>query len=313
MNEVTDLNEIIPYADLDSAWKEILRKYFKDFVELCWPAIFDKIEWSKGYDFLEQEFHAILQKEEIGKRITDKLVRVWRKDGVEAWVLLQIEIQGSRKSNFSERVYIYRYRIFDLYKRDIATLAILIDGDIHWRPNHYENNFWGTRLRLEYPILKILDFRTRKAELEASQNPFSIAILAQLAAIETSKSQETRLLSKYSLTKQLYLRNWEKEAILDLLRFFDEIMTLSESFLIQCNKQVEELEKELNMVYMTPSERLWLKQGESTFLTELLEYKFKHVPQAYLERINQADPETLLKWGRRVLIAQSLEAVFNEQ
>jgi len=50
------------FSDFNSAWKESLRKYFKNFVELCWPAILNKIDWSKKPEMLEDELHALIKK-----------------------------------------------------------------------------------------------------------------------------------------------------------------------------------------------------------------------------------------------------------
>ena len=40
--------------------------------------------------------------------------------------------------------------------------------------------------------------------------------------------------------------------------------------------------------------------------------KFKNVPDSYLQKINEADSETLVKWGKRVLNSQSLDDVFKD-
>ena len=45
---------------------------------------------------------------------------------------------------------------------------------------------------------------------------------------------------------------------------------------------------------------------------KFLEGKFKNVPDNYLQKINKADAETLVKWGKRVLNSQSLDEVFND-
>ncbi len=320
-------------ADLDGAWKEILRKYFKDFVLLCWPQIFDKIDWSRGYRFLEQEFHAVLNKGEINKRSADKLIEIWLKDGTGVWALIHLEVEGGGRQDFPERIYIYRYKIFDVHKKDIATLAILIDGDKKWRPNVYETTFWGTHLRLEYPILKILDFKERKTDLEQSQNPFAFVILAQLAAIETAGTGKTRLATKFELTKSLYSLGLPKSEVLDVLRFLAEVIVLPPDLKLEYQYQVKNLEKELKVSYMTHIEKEWLQQGieqgiekgkvqgrlqgfqegESMLLLELLKSKFKieMVPVSYARKILTASPTTLLAWSLRVLNSRTIKEVFN--
>lgn len=131
------------YSQSDAAWKEALRKYLKDFVQLCWNEIYDKIDWNRGYDFLEQELQVIMKNEGIGKRITDKLIKVWLKDGEEFWALLHLEVQGSRQTNFPERIFVYRYRIFDIYQKNVATFVVLADNNPSWRPNTYKQDFGG--------------------------------------------------------------------------------------------------------------------------------------------------------------------------
>lgn len=309
-------------ADFDSAWKEVLRKYFKDFVLLCWPQVFDKIDWTRGYTFLEQEFHAVSHKGEINKRSADKLIKIWLKDGTGILALIHLEVEGGRRQDFPERIYVYRYKIFDVHKKDIATLAILIDGDQNWRPNVYETTFWGTHMRLEYPILKILDFKERKTELEQSKNPFAFVILAQLAAIETAGTGEARLVSKFELTKTLYSHGMPKTVIVDMLRFLTEVMVLDPELTLKYHHQVQKFERELKVSYMTYVEKQWLQQGieqgiergrqegESTFLLELLKGKFKVVPVSYSKKIVEASPECLLAWGLRVLNSRTIDEVF---
>ena len=61
----------------------------------------------------------------IGRRYADKLVRLYRKDGSHEWVLMHLEVQGQEKNTFPERMYTYNYRIFDLFHRKVASIAIL--------------------------------------------------------------------------------------------------------------------------------------------------------------------------------------------
>jgi hypothetical protein len=52
--------------------------------------------------------------------------------------------------------------------------------------------------------------------------------------------------------------------------------------------------------------------GAALFLRELLEERFGTLPQGAIERLEQADAERLMAWGRRVLHAQSIDEVFGE-
>lgn len=50
--------------------------------------------------------------------------------------------------------------------------------------------------------------------------------------------------------------------------------------------------------------------GERQMLLSLLQQRFGTVPASYQKRLKEADSDTLLEWGRRVLSAPSLKEVF---
>lgn len=117
-------------ADYDSAWKEALERFFEQFVAFFFPQAHAGIDWSKGYEFLDKELRQVVRDRdaELGRRLADKLVKVWSKDGEEAWVLVHIEVQEAAERAFAKRMYIYNYRIFDRYDRKVASLAVLADS-----------------------------------------------------------------------------------------------------------------------------------------------------------------------------------------
>ena len=130
-------------AENDLAWKEILRLHLEDFLEFFWTEAYEAIDWSKDYESLEQELAALQPQGEIGKRFVDKLFKVFLKTGAEQWVLVHLEVQHQVDEQFSERMYVYGYRIFDRYQKDVASLAVLADKNKNWRPNRYRRSLWG--------------------------------------------------------------------------------------------------------------------------------------------------------------------------
>lgn len=119
---------------------------FESFVKLCWPDIYNDIDWKKGYKSLDKELSKISRNAPSGNRIVDKLIEVYLTDKKLAWVLVHLEVQGDYTADFEERMFICRYRLHDLYRIPAASLAILIDNDIHWRPSLYKKELWGSRL-----------------------------------------------------------------------------------------------------------------------------------------------------------------------
>src|SRR5262249_9781468 len=147
---------------------------------------------SRGYQSLDKELQQIVREAKVGKRLADKLFKVWANDGKEAWLLIHVEVQGQRERAFPERMFVYNYRIYDLHRRPIVSLAVLCDEQPTWKPTHFEYNQWGCQVGIRFPMVKLLDYRGREAELEKSPNPFAVVVLAQLKVQETRGSPQTR-------------------------------------------------------------------------------------------------------------------------
>jgi hypothetical protein len=75
----------------DNPWKHGLKFYFRDFMEFCLADIAVEIDWNKGYESLDKELNAITRDAEIGNRVADKLIKVWKKDGKESLILCMIK------------------------------------------------------------------------------------------------------------------------------------------------------------------------------------------------------------------------------
>ncbi|MEW6220609.1 MAG: cytosolic protein, partial [Thermodesulfobacteriota bacterium] len=78
-------------ADYDTPWKEILTRYFPEFMAFFFPAAHGGIDWSRGHVFLDKELRQVTRDAKLGRRLADKLAKVWRRDGGEAWVLVHPE------------------------------------------------------------------------------------------------------------------------------------------------------------------------------------------------------------------------------
>ena len=46
-------------SDYDSPWKDMVEKYFQQFMEFFFPQIAVNIDWKKGHEFLDKEFQKI--------------------------------------------------------------------------------------------------------------------------------------------------------------------------------------------------------------------------------------------------------------
>ena len=248
--------------ETDKPWKYILSKYFKDFMELCWPNRAKEINWSKPPKFLDQELIKIAKDATTGNRAVDKLIEVTLIDGNRCCILIHLEVQATKQANFSKRMFIYRYRLYDWSGgKPIASMAILLDNDVNWRPDNYSQSMWDSEISVKFSIIKIIDYHHKISELEQSTNPFAIIILAQLIALKT-QTVELKLASKLQITRKLYNSGFTQQAVIELFRFIDWVINLPKELEEHYMKSVVELEQEdFEKNFMCPAEEIWLEQG----------------------------------------------------
>ena len=323
-------------TDYDSPWKEIIERYFPDFMAFFFPNIHAEINWNKGYEFLDKELQKVVRRAKTGRGYVDKLVKVWRMDGTEEWLLIHIEIQSQVEAGFTERMYVYNYRIFDRYKQKVISLALLADQDTTWRPQTYGYSLWGYKVSIEFPIIKLLDYAEQWTMLESSKNPFAVVIMAHLKAQETRRYPKSRLRWKIEIVRGLYARGWSHNDIWELFRFLDWMMELPERFELQFEKALKELEEAQKMRYVTQIERRakaegikegikegvkegvkeGIEQGSLQAIREgiieVLTLRFGSVPQALITLLNQeTDLQQLKIRHRQAVLASSLDEFEN--
>ena len=202
----------------DKLWKGIVEDLFEDFLHFFYPNWVHLIDFSKGFQFLDQELAQLFPEAEQNNRTIDKLVKVYLLDGKEEWILIHIEIQGYQDENFEQRMFVYFYRILDRYQKRISALAIFTDNKKSYAPNQYYDTCFGTEISYKFPTYKII--QQKKSTLLKSENPFALVVLATQAAIQKGKMNDDAIMSiKRNLVRMLYKRNYEKKKIISLFKF----------------------------------------------------------------------------------------------
>jgi hypothetical protein len=246
----------------DEAWKALLQVYFGDFLDFFFPDLGRELERGR-YDFLDGELQSLSRRIRTGKRIADRLVRVFLRQGGETWLLVHLEIQGKAEAWFEERLFIYSYRIYDRYRMDVVTLAVLTDDEKGFRPCRFEMGRFGSRHCFEFPSVKLYDYRDRVEELEKSTNPFAVVVLAYLRLHQTKMRRRERLEWKIALATGLDEKGFTEDTRNDLLNFIDWLLALPEPLEIEFGDAMKKHEEEKNMAYVTSFERIALKKGRA--------------------------------------------------
>ena len=282
-------------ADFDSPWKEALDTYFDRFVALLFPAVHAEIDWSRGYESLDKEFQQIVRDAEVGRRYVDKLVKVFTTGGAEQWVLIHIEVQTEREAEFPRRVYVYNYRIFDKYDRPVASLVVLADDEPGWRPAEFHSRLFGCESGIRFPAVKLLDFAPQEAELEASSNPFAKVVLAHLKARETHDDPANRHVWKVRLVRGLYERGFTARDVRELFRLIDWLMELPPALEERFGEEIERMQEEKRMPYVTSIERVALRRGLREGIEAMLELRFGEEGLKYMPEIQAIHEEEKLR------------------
>lgn len=282
---------------------EVIESFFPRFLEFFFRDAYAVIDWERGYEFLDTELQQLEPDAEIGKRLVDKVAKVWLLDGEEAWVLVHVEVQGQYESQFAQRMYTYNYRLFDGHQKQVISLAVLADEEAAWRPSSYEYSLGGCRVSLEFPVAKLLDYEAQWENLEQSTNPFSVVVMAHLKTKATHRKPESRLQWKLSLVRRLFERGYSREDILGLFRFIDWIMVLPEELAGSFKTEVRSYEEVQTMRYVTSIERLAKEEGIQQGILQkaredvikILQTRFGVVSEPVVEVINGIENMSMLE------------------
>lgn len=270
----------------DVLWKNILDELFPDFLAFFFPEIYHDIDISAGYQFLDKELTKIIKDSSLGSRIVDKLVKVYLLDGSEKWLLIHLEIQGYPEENFPERMFIYNYRIFDRYHKEVISLAVLTDMDEKYRPAEYRVSRWKFNLIFQFPVIKLIDYRKKWNALRKSKSPFAYVVMAYLKTQETEGDDRERYGWKKRFLKELYLQGMNRETISALYNFIDWMMNLPEELEDKIYQEIVKTEEERQMAVLSTAERIGrqkgikeglqegLQQGLHKAIADILEIKF---------------------------------------
>jgi len=297
-----------PQTQYDSPWKQMLQLYFQDFMQFFFPQAHAQIDWSRGFEFLDQELQQVVRDAELGKRLVDKLVKIYRIGGEESWLLIHVEVQSQEEDDFPKRMFVYNYRIFDRYDRSVASLAILGDDNIEWRPNQFGYELFGCTVDFQFPVIKLLDYQQRLSELETSRNPFATVVMAHLAAVQTRSNRLERKQQKLVLVKRLYEQGLGRDDIINLFRFIDWMMTLPDQFELEFWQEYRDFEESKRMQYVTSVERSGIRLGLLEGIELGLELKFGASSLFVMDEVSQIyDIEQLREIKEGIKTATSID------
>jgi hypothetical protein len=248
-------------TDHETPWKELLEHDAERFLAFFYPDVHADLDWARDVEWLEQEFRKLAPESVTGKRVVDKLLKLYQRGTGDARYL-HVEIQSYFDAGFERRVYVYNSRAEDRFGQPVASLVILIDDDPAWLPTRYESELYGTTRALTFRMKKIIRERGREAELEGDANPVGLFVLAFLEGrrldekdfdgIAAAKARVMRGLKKHR-TSHDETGRW--------LGLFDWFLQLPPGYNARLWREASESDKENVMPLVSYLEQVGIEKG----------------------------------------------------
>jgi len=242
----------------DTTWKLAIEKYCRDFFEFFFGDVALRLDWSCTPEMLNRELQKFAPDSKSGRKHADCLLRMRLLSGEELYVLIHIEVQSQVDPHFAERMATYHWRIRDYYQSQrVCSLAILGDPDPNWRPNFFESTWLGCRIRLDFPVCKLLDLPDWP---QNRHNPFGWLVAAHRLAQRHGRNSRRRQEAKFSLVRQLY-EELSPEEVREFFNLVDGVLALSANMRYDFWQRLRQFEEERQMVYLNSIERLILEEA----------------------------------------------------
>ncbi len=280
-------------ANYDETWKEVIGDYFDSFLTFFYPEIYQQIDWTKNPISLDKELEQITASADSKTRHADKLFQVWLLDNQEVWILIHVEVQSQYDKEFSQRMFIYNYRAFDLYQKPVISLAILGDETNSWRPSYYQYGLGSSQLNFNFSSVKLLDYQWE--ELEQSNNIFAIVVMAHLKTKATNSNLSAREQWKWNLARLLYERGYNRKEIVDLYKVIDLMMALSQDLQLSFEEKLANYQEERKMPLLTNIEQRTIKQTLKQNIIKLVQVRFGNIPENLVASIDKIDNTSFLE------------------
>jgi hypothetical protein len=205
-------------VDHDRLFKELIRTYFKEFIQLFFPEVFEAIDF-EHVNFLSEEVFTDLVLGE--KRKVDVLIETKLK-GEAAMIIVHFESQAQFQKDFSDRMFVYFSRLYEKYRRQILPIAIFSYNEVKNEESSFE---------LSFPFLNVLKFQYYKVELRKKNwrdyinqnNPVAAALLSKMRY-----TKKERVEVKKEFLRMLVRLKFDQARMSLITGFFDTYLVLND-------------------------------------------------------------------------------------
>jgi predicted transposase YdaD len=206
----------------DLLWKAVIEDFFQPFFEYFFPDYINDVDWTRPVEYLDTELSKLQPKENIGKKVADKLIKVYLKNGDLQWFIIHVEVQGQKDINMAKRMFKLHNRIKDKYEGNVTCLLLLV-YDKSEDKGGFEEEYMGTKTVFTYNVHNLVS-SIENSEYD-KKNIFSFVTRAAYINIKFQNDEAEKFKQKDKLFREFFRqKSFEKSKIRLLLNFINDFI-----------------------------------------------------------------------------------------
>jgi hypothetical protein len=281
-------NNTNPRSRHDEYWKDAFDEFLRELIEFFAPDVAAAIDWAAGFKPISDELFPDAHSSATGTIYPDRIYEVRLLTGERGVLFLHCEFQAQPESNFAERMFAYRFRIWLKLRAPNFSFALLADPDPKFRPSEYVDERFGNEIRFTFRFAKILDFAGREDELLERGNVAGILVAIKLADLQY-RDTDARVAAKRLILRRLIALIRERGLPRRLTRFLIQGIILPSQLDRDFLAEVRRAEQEHHMPFLLFNEQeaadLATLKTKRDYVIRFARARFKTVPDPLADRI----------------------------
>ncbi|NMA65270.1 MAG: hypothetical protein GX957_03390 [Clostridiaceae bacterium] len=228
------------YTKHDQLYKELIDTFFEEFLEVFFPDIHNNLNFQQIRPLSEEVFTSMTDGE---ARRLDIVIEAKLKE-TDVVVIVHVEPQSYKQTNFNERMYHYFSMLHNKYRKPIIPIAVLSYDD-DWEENQYT---------LAFPFFHVITFNYLTLHLRkknwrdyiGSDNPVAAALLSEMGYTKKERVQVKKEFLRMIVRMNL---NPAKQRL--IYGFFESYLKLTEVEEEQLMREIDKL-PEANKIFEIP-------------------------------------------------------------
>lgn len=249
--------------DHDGLFKELLTTFFREFLELFAPTVF---EYGDPTSMALAGAETVHDSHETGQRRADLVVKVDFHDGEHAFFLIHVEVQSQTQADFAKRMFHYFARLHQMYDAPVYPIALLaFDARTRDEPEEFTVTF-PDRDVLRFEFQKVYLRKLNWREFLDRKNPVAAALMAKMGYAEKERARV-----KVECLRLLATLRLDPDKTRLIGRFIEAYLTLDETEMHEYNEIMEAIpmaEKQGVTEILTYWEKLGLEKGRQQGLEQ---------------------------------------------